>query len=119
MNTTQPINADSSQDNRTSTPSRRIAKACLASCRQLLSQMHKTRNTILTEFRAMVGANEHLLRLALNEAEALARQTPYPHLFFPVLALEKAESVRSWHERQQSLRHTQLGLSDHALVSTH
>ena len=96
-----------------------MARACVASCRQLLSQMHRIKNTILTEFRAMVGANDHLLRLALNEAEALARQTSYPHLFFPVLATEKAESVRSWHERQQSLRRIQRRHSHRAFVSTH
>jgi hypothetical protein len=81
--------------------------------------MHRIKNTVLTEFRAMVGANDHLLRLAINEAEALARQTAYPHLLFPVLATEKAESVRSWYQRQQSLRRIQRRHLHSAFVSTH
>jgi len=87
--------------------SRRIATACLASCRKLLAQMEDIRQTILLEFRE--ATDPRLLQLALNEAEALARQTPYPHLFFPELALEKAQSVRDWQARQQSLR------SEHSL----
>src|SRR3977135_502216 len=112
MHTTQLIN-------RTSTPSRRIANACLASCRQLLSQMQKVKNAILAEFRVMAGADEHLLRLALNEAEALARQTHYPHLVCPMLALEKAESVRNWHARQQTFRETPSSNLRLPFVSTH
>ena len=46
-----------------------------------------------------------ILRSALNEAEALAWQTPYPHLFFPLLAEEKAISARRWAARQEMIRH--------------
>jgi len=45
-----------------------------------------------------------LLHLALNEAEALAWQTEYPHLVFPTLALEKAQAVANWLTRQRSMR---------------
>jgi len=45
-----------------------------------------------------------MVRFALNEAEALAWQTPYPYLLFPVLAREKAESARQWVERQRRVR---------------
>ena len=82
--------------------SHRVANACLAVCQNLLAQIRKIKQAILAEFR--LDSNEHVLRLALNEAEALALQTPYPHLFFPTLALEKAQSVRNWHAHQQSLR---------------
>jgi hypothetical protein len=44
--------------------------------------------------------------LALNEAEALAWQTPYPHLFFPMLAEEKAASVKQWSARQRLVKET-------------
>jgi hypothetical protein len=46
---------------------------------------------------------EQLVRLALNEAEALARQTWYPHLVFPDLAAEKIQAVAAWENRQRRL----------------
>ena len=80
----------------------RFADACLSSCRQILSQIQQTRDAVLREFDEI--ADKHLLTLALNEAEALAQQTPFPHLFFPTLALEKAQALRNWDVRQQALR---------------
>ena len=77
--------------------------ACLASCRKLLAQIARTKNSLLNEFREKLGSHEHLLRLTLNEAEALAWQSGVPHLVFLTLAREKAEAVAGWHERQQSL----------------
>ena len=85
-------------------PPHRVANACLAACRKVLVQIEEIKQSILAEFRPSVGSDEHLLRLAVNEAEALARQTAYPYLFFPTLALEKAQSVRNWHARQENLR---------------
>jgi hypothetical protein len=61
------------------------------------------KNQIFAEHRAAFGANDHLLRLALAEAEALARPTGFPHLFFPLLAAEKAQSAARWQLRQQFL----------------
>jgi hypothetical protein len=84
-----------------------LTQVCLASCRKLLAQIEKTKDTIVTEFRESVGASEHLLHLALNEAEALAWQTEYPHLVFPTLALEKAQSIAAWQSRQSSIARTQ------------
>ena len=48
-----------------------------------------------------------VLELALNEAEAIAWQTGFGHLLFPVLAWEKARAVAEWHTRQQSIRRTE------------
>src|SRR5687767_14176476 len=64
------------------------------------------RAKVATLFEHLGGAGEHgrLLRLALNEAEALAWQTEFPHLVFPELAREKAQAALVWHERQRSLR---------------
>ena len=76
---------------------------CLASCRKLLAQIEKVRQAVLNEFSETAAANEKLLQLALNEAEALAWQSGVPHLVFPVLALEKAKSVAAWHARQRSI----------------
>ena len=100
----------------------RIANACVEGCRKVLAQIQNFKESILAEFRPTVGSDEHLLRLAVNEAEALARQTAYPYLFFPVLALEKAQSVRNWHARQENLRsrsepsHWQQGPAVHSMV---
>ena len=77
---------------------------CLSSCRALLAQIERTRSAILAEYRELLEAHQRLLHLALNEAEALAWQTDYPHFVFPVLAAEKAQAVATWHARQQSMR---------------
>jgi hypothetical protein len=79
---------------------------CLASCRKLLAQIEKTKDAIVSEFRETLGEHEQMLHLALNEAEALAWETSYPHLIFPTLAVEKAQAVASWHRRQRSIQRT-------------
>jgi hypothetical protein len=90
-----------------------VAQVCLASCRKLIEQTEKTKDAVLAQFRDLGKEHEKLLRLAVNEAEALAWQTPYPHLVFPVLAQEKAQAVATWQRRQQSLlrRHAQLAVA--------
>jgi hypothetical protein len=47
---------------------------------------------------------DRMFRLALNEAKALAWQTEYPRLVFPVLAAEKTQAVTEWRARQNWLR---------------
>ncbi len=74
-----------------------------ASCRRILAQIEQAKTAVLNEFRGMIEAQEHLLHLALNEAEALAWQSGVPHLVFPTLAKEKAQAVVTWNERQQAL----------------
>ena len=81
-----------------------LANICLTSCRKLVEQLEKTKEAILTQFREKLKAHEHLLRLALNEAEAIAWETEFPHLVFPMLAMEKAQAVAAWHARQRSMR---------------
>jgi hypothetical protein len=44
-----------------------------------------------------------MLRLVLNEAEALAWQTRFPHLFFPALAVEKVQEAAAWDSRQRAV----------------
>ena len=80
-----------------------VEQVCLATCRKLTEQTEKTKDAILAEFRGATRTNEQMFRLAVTEAEALAWQTPYPHLVFPVLAQEKAQAVATWHKRQQVL----------------
>jgi hypothetical protein len=75
-------------------------------CRKAVAQIEKAKRTIVSEFRDRLEEHDHLLELAVNEAEALAWQTQYPHLLFPVLATEKAQAVANWHRRQWFFRRT-------------
>lgn len=81
-----------------------VRNACLTSCQKILAQVAKAKEAVFTESFKALKTHEHLLRLALNEAEATAWQTKYPHLLFPILATEKAQAVIAWNRRQQSIR---------------
>jgi hypothetical protein len=76
----------------------------LRSCRKLRGQLDQVKLSLLQKFGSKAAGEERFLRLALNEAEALAWQTPYPHLFFPVLAEEKAASMKQWSARQRLVK---------------
>jgi hypothetical protein len=78
----------------------------LRSCGKLLGQLDQVKLSVLQKFQPKAASEERFLRLALNEAEALAWQTPYPHLFFPVLAEEKAASMKQWSARQRLVKET-------------
>ena len=69
---------------------------CLTSCQKVLARITSVKEAIFHESFAALKTREHLLRLALNEAEAAARQTMYPHLVFPALAMEKVQAVIAW-----------------------
>jgi hypothetical protein len=88
-----------------------FANVCVDSCQKLLLQIERTKNSILAQYREKLNGYEQVLRLALNEAEAIAWQTEFPQLVFPTLALEKAQAVEIWHERQSSLRRATSGLA--------
>lgn len=66
--------------------------------------MSAARAAVEREFFELAENDPRLLRLTLNEAEALAWATGFPELMFPVLAQEKAGTVAAWHERQKSVR---------------
>lgn len=89
---------------------RNLSKAtvCLNSCRALFRRLDGLKDQLLKEFGGKLKEQDRLLRAALNEAEALAWQTPYPHLFFPVLAEEKAVSAHNWAQRQREIRQASL-----------
>ena len=76
------------------------------SCQKILAQIKVTKAAIFEESRDKLKLQEQMLRLALNEAAALAWQTVYPHLLFPALATEKIQAVASWNRYQQSVRRT-------------
>lgn len=81
-----------------------FAQACLKSCRQFVVKLMSVKAAIIAEFQEKVGDQKHLVELAVNEAEALAWQTGFPQLVFPVLAEENARAVSSWQDRQKRLR---------------
>lgn len=81
-----------------------LKQACFGACEKIVAQIARVKETIFAESRAMLAAPERMLKLALNEAEAVAWQTDFPHLFFPVLAVEKVRAVAEWNHRQASLR---------------
>ena len=78
----------------------------LSLCRKVVAQIENAKQAIVSEFRDRFQEDKHLLELAVNEAEALAWQTEYPHLLFPALAVEKAQAVANWHRRQWFFRRT-------------
>jgi hypothetical protein len=82
----------------------RSTTACANCFRKLVAGIGSAKKALRAEFQNQFGASEHLLRLALNEAEALAWQTNYPHLVFPTLAVEKARSVLQWSAHQQTIQ---------------
>lgn len=77
--------------------------ACAAVVKNIASQIDVVKREVFAEFQSALGANDQLLRLALIEADALARQTEYPHLLFPLLAAEKARNAARWQFHQQFL----------------
>ena len=72
-------------------------------CRELSRQVEAIKRGVAREFGTAISGQTQLLNAALIEAEALAWQTPYPHLLFPVLAQEKASAVARWAARQRSV----------------
>ena len=85
-----------------------IADRCVQACKKLLGEIERVKNKIADEFHEIVESNQKSFQLALNEAEALAWQTDYPQLLFPVLAMEKVQAVATWRARQQSVHQPQL-----------
>lgn len=71
------------------------------------ARIAKEKEAILFEHADAAGAHARLLRLALNEAEALAWQTEFPQLVFLILAEEKARAAILWHRRQHALLRAQ------------
>jgi hypothetical protein len=67
------------------------------------ARLQTLREGVEADFAELREARGHLLKLTLNEAEALALQTPVPHLVFPLLAQEKVSALAAWHERQNAL----------------
>lgn len=78
---------------------------CVAACKKLLGRIEQARANVIAEFSQSLAGREHLLQLAVNEAEAIAWQTEFPYLVFPTLAQEKATNVAKWAAHQRYVRH--------------
>jgi len=48
--------------------------------------------------------HEGLIRRAVDDADALATLSGFPHLLLPDLALEKVQGARTWNQRQQMIQ---------------
>lgn len=64
----------------------------------------RLRAKLAEAFRKETEGFEHLVHLALNEAEALALQTSIPQLVFPLLASEKLQRVAVWASKQRRVQ---------------
>ena len=87
-----------------SDPAECARQGWVGQCREFV--VRAVRKAITSEFMDSVRGYEHMLQQALREAEAAAWQTPFPHLFFPDLAREKAVAVTNWAAHQQRVRPT-------------
>lgn len=94
--------------NETVNTEKSIAGRCVQSCKKLLREIELVKNKIQQEFRATKLAHANLFKQAVNEAEALAWQTEYPHLLFPSLAMEKVQAVAAWQTRQRFVQKREL-----------
>ena len=83
---------------------RTVSDSCADSSQELLDRIKSAKEELLWEFKPIVGSHDHMLQLALIEAEGLACETEFPLLVFPTLAREKAEAVAAWKARQQVMR---------------
>jgi uncharacterized membrane protein YkgB len=68
--------------------------------------MEVVRANVLSEYRVGFEQADHLIELAIEEAEALAWQTGYPELVFPELAVEKARQVAATLARRRNYSKT-------------
>jgi len=101
MNTTNAAN----KNNLTTTQT--FTAACLGACERIANEIREVKGRIFSEFKGAFQNQELMLQLALAEADALARQTEYPHLLFPLLATEKLQvAVQRQSRQQQVLRNS-------------
>jgi hypothetical protein len=80
-----------------------FANRCRECLKVFLAEIEQAREMIVKDFNETLDTHGNLFRLALNEAEVLAMQTTYPHLFYPALAAERVQVVADWRRRQQAI----------------
>ncbi len=77
---------------------RQVSTACQNLWQQLKETVHRN---LAAEYSGRLDHRK--LQQAVNEADALAAHTPYPALFLPALAEEKAHAIANWQARQNQL----------------
>jgi hypothetical protein len=77
----------------------RFAAECLE---KLQTLKEKVAANLSSEFAGVL--NPIAVRRVVNDAEALASTTPFPALFLPTLAEEKAQRALEWETRQRAIR---------------
>jgi len=97
MNTTNAANKNNT------TTAKAFTAACIGACEKLANQITQAKDNLVAEFQDKFQNHESWLDLVLFEADALAQQTKYPHLVFPLLAAEKLQVASQWQSRQQSI----------------
>ncbi len=93
----------SSSQNRRSVSLRRLQSVCSNCYQRVLNRLAVVRAKVEREFGRKMAGYEQMLKAVINEAEAMAWQTPYPHLFFPELAEEKAAAAQRWVAHQSAV----------------
>jgi hypothetical protein len=95
---------ESKTNMRTNQTTMKVSQKLTSACQRLVNQIAWTKINLVSEFKKTLGVQERVIQLAVNEAEALAWETDYPHLVFPSLALEKINGAAVWQQRQQLIR---------------
>lgn len=64
----------------------------------------RVRGDIEHKYASVKDQAPRIVHLTLNEAEAVAWDSGFPHLVFPLLAEEKLSKAAAWVNRQRTLR---------------
>lgn len=83
--------------------SENFSRTCLNDNESINRALSQAKESLLHEYSGKARPDARMLSLALKEAEALAWQTEYPHLVFPLLAAEKVQATVAWHQRQSKI----------------
>jgi hypothetical protein len=70
---------------------------------KLIVGMNRAKHNLAAQFADQSELPLRLFQSALNEAEALARETEYPQLVFPTLAEEKIAAISAWYDHGGTL----------------
>jgi hypothetical protein len=84
-------------------PSDTVLQHFSGECREKLQVLkHHIQDHLVAEYGNVLEPT--WIQQVVNEADALAAFTPFPVLFLPTLAEEKAQAVINWQGKQQFLR---------------
>jgi hypothetical protein len=64
-------------------------------CRRLAGKLTDLKGRLQARYESHFPGQNSLIKSSIEEAEEIAWQTPFPHLFLPVLAEERIAFARS------------------------